>query len=57
MHMAYLPKTSRNYIDYYTYFDLRDFGIYTLMYAAQDGKLWMPEKPVQGTTLTLVLIK
>jgi hypothetical protein len=57
MHMADLPKTSRNYIDYYTYFDLRDFGIYTLMYAAQDGKLWMPEKPVQGTTLTLVLIK
>jgi hypothetical protein len=36
---------------------LWDFGIYTLMYAALDGKLWMPETPEQGTPLTLVIVK
>jgi len=57
MHKANFPKISKNYVDYHTYVDLWDFGIYTLMFAAHDGKLWMPEKPEQGTPLTFVMIK
>lgn len=57
MHKANFPKITKSYVDYYTYVDLWGFGIYTLMYAAQDGKLWMPENPEQGTPLTLVMIK
>ena len=57
MHRANFPKIIKSYVDYHTYVDLWDFGIYTLMYAAQDGKLWLPEKPEQGAPLTLVLIK
>ena len=57
MHKANFPKITKNYVDYYTYVDLWDFGIYTLMYAAQDGKLWLPENPEEGAPLTLVLIK
>ncbi|HBN84678.1 MAG TPA: hypothetical protein DDZ89_12615 [Clostridiales bacterium] len=57
MHKADFPKITKSYVDYHTYVDLWDFGIYTLMYAAQDKKLWMPEKPEQGTPLTLVIIK
>lgn len=57
MHKADFPKITKSYVDYHTYVDLWDFGIYTLMYAAYDGKLWMPENPEQGTPLTLVMIK
>lgn len=57
MHKADFPKINKSYVDYHTYLDLWDFGIYTLMYAAQDGKLWLPETPEQGTPLTLVIVK
>jgi RNA polymerase sigma factor (sigma-70 family) len=57
MHKADFPKIIKHYADYHTYIDLWDFGIYTLMYAAQAGKLWMPETPEQGTPLTLVIVK
>ena len=57
MHKANFPKITRSYADYYTYVDLWDFGIYTLMFAVQDGKLCMPENPERGVPLTLVLIK
>ncbi len=57
MHKADFPKIIKHYADYHSYIDLWDFGIYTLMYAAQDGKLWMPDTPEQGTSLTLVIIK
>ena len=57
MHKADFPKIIKHYADYHTYIDLWDFGIYTLMYAAQDRKLWMPETPEQGTPLTLVIVK
>ena len=57
MHKADFPKINKSYVDYYTYVDLWDFGIYTLMYAAHDGKLWVPETPEQGVPLTLVIIK
>ena len=57
MHKADFPRIHKHYADYHSYIDLWDFGIYTLMYAAKDGKLWMPETPEQGTPLTLVLVK
>jgi RNA polymerase sigma factor (sigma-70 family) len=57
MHKKDFPKNIKHYVDYHTYIDLWDFGIYTLMYAALDGKLWMPKKPEQGTPLTLVIVK
>lgn len=47
MHKANSPKITKNYADYFTYVDLWSFGIYTLMYAAHDGKLWMPETPAR----------
>lgn len=57
MHKADFPKINKSYVDYHTYVDLWDFGIYLLMYAAQDGKLWMPPTPEQGVPLTLVIIQ
>lgn len=57
MHKASFPKISKPYVDYHTYMDLWDFGIYTLMYAALDGKLLVPEKPEHGVPLTLVIVK
>ena len=56
MHKVDFPKIIKPYVDYHTYVDLWDFGIYTLMYAAQDGKLLMPEKPEDDTSLTLVFV-
>jgi len=57
MHKADFPKINKPHVDYHTYMDLWDFGIYTLMYAALEGRLWMPEKPEQGMPLTLVMVK
>lgn len=57
MHKNEFPKINKSYVDYHTYLDLWDFGIYTLMYAAFDKKLMIPERPEQGTPLTLVIIK
>lgn len=57
MHEAAFPRINKSDVDYHTYADLWDFGIYTLMYAAHDGKLWMPERPEQGTPLTLILVR
>jgi hypothetical protein len=57
MHKADFPKINKSYVNYYTYVDLWDFGIYLLMYAALGGKLWMPPTPEQGVPLTLVIVK
>jgi hypothetical protein len=57
MHKTDFPRINKSYVNYHTYVDLWDFGIYTLMYAAQDGRLRLPEKPEEGTPLTLVIIK
>lgn len=57
MHKRSFTRISQPYVDYHTYLDLWDFGIYTLMYAAQEGKLWVPEKAEDGVPLTLILIK
>ena len=52
-----MPKIPQHYIDYYTYIDLWDFGIYTIKFAVEDGKLWLPEEPARGTALTLVVVR
>jgi RNA polymerase sigma factor (sigma-70 family) len=57
MFRAEFPKTCHGYINYHTYMDLWDFGIYTMMFAAEDGKLYLPETPEKGVPLTLVIIK
>jgi len=57
MHKADFPKVNKLYVDYHAYLDLWYFGIYTLMYAAQEGNLLMPDRPEQGPPLTLVIIK
>jgi DNA-directed RNA polymerase specialized sigma24 family protein len=57
MHKATFPKINRLYVDYHTYLDLWDFGIYTLMYAALAGKIKMPDTPERDALLTLVLVK
>lgn len=57
MYRSEFPKTSHGYIDYHTYMDLWDFGVFTLMFAAVDGKLYIPETPEKGVPLTLVIIK
>lgn len=57
MYRSEFPKTSHGYIDYHTYMDLWDFGVFTLMFAAVDGKLYLPETPEKGVPLTLVIIK
>jgi len=57
MYRSEFPKTSHGYIDYHTYMDLWDFGVFSLMFAAVDGKLYLPETPEKGVPLTLVIIK
>jgi RNA polymerase sigma factor (sigma-70 family) len=57
MHRAEFPKSCHGYIDYHTYMDLWDFGVFTLMFAAEDGKLYLPETPEKGVPLTLLIIK
>ncbi|NLC19839.1 MAG: RNA polymerase sigma factor [Clostridiales bacterium] len=57
MHKSDFPKVSQGYVDYHTYMDLWDFGVYTLMFAAEDKKLYLPETPEKGVPLTLVIIR
>lgn len=57
MHKVSFPPCTKCDVDYHTYVDLWNFGIYAMMAAARDGKLWMPEKPEQGTPLTLVIVR
>ena len=57
LHRAGMPKFNQGYLDYHTYVDLWDFGIYTMIFAAQDGLLYLPKTPEEGTPLTLVIIR
>jgi len=57
MHKSDFPRVSQGYVDYHTYMDLWDFGVYTLMFAAEDKKLYLPETPEKGVPLTLVIIR
>lgn len=56
-HKRDFPKVSDFGLDWHVYVDLWNFGIYTMMFAANEGKLALPESPEQGVPLTLVLIK
>jgi RNA polymerase sigma factor (sigma-70 family) len=57
MHRKNMPQVNHGCINYFTYLDLWYFGIYTIIFAAQDGKLYIPPTPQEGTHLTMVLIK
>ena len=57
IHRADFPKAKQGNIDHHTYLDLWMFGIFTLMYAAEDNKICLPKTPVDGAALTLVLVK
>jgi hypothetical protein len=57
MHAGNFPTIKKNYIDYLTYLDLWNFGIYAFIKAASDGLLYMPKTPVEGAPLTLVLVR
>jgi len=57
LHARRMPKVNKGYIDYFTYVDLWNFGIYTFIFAARDVKLFLPETPEEGAPLTLVLIR
>ena len=57
MHKKGMPKANKGYIDYYTYVDLWNIGIYAIIFAAQDGKLYIPPTPEEGAPLTMVIVK
>jgi hypothetical protein len=57
LHAKKLPKRNEGYIGYFTYVDLWQFGIYALMFAAEDGKLYLPKTGEEGAPLTLVVVK
>ena len=49
-------KIHVNYIKRWTYLDIWDSGIKNFMFAADDGYLYMPETPEDGTCLTLSFV-
>jgi len=51
-----LPKPIHAYVQRWTYFDIWDSGIKNFMFAADDGYLYMPETPEDGTALTLSFV-
>ncbi len=57
LHKTHIPKVNSGYIDYYTYLDLWDFDIYTLIFTTESKKFYLPEAPEKGILLTLVIIK
>ena len=57
IHKTDFPKAKQSNIDHHTYLDFWMFGIFTLMFAAEDKKIYLPESPSDGVPLTLVLVK
>lgn len=57
MHISSFPAIKKIYVDYLTYLDLWNFGIYAFIKAASDGLLYMPKTPEEGAPLTLVLVQ
>ena len=51
-----LPRKIPGYVKKWTYFDIWDSGIKNFMFAADDGYLYIPETPEDGTALTLSFI-
>ncbi|MCL2404924.1 MAG: RNA polymerase sigma factor [Defluviitaleaceae bacterium] len=56
-HRVNFPNAKEGNINYHTYLDLWMFGIFTLMFGAEDNKICIPHTPEEGALLTLVLIK
>jgi len=56
-HKANCPKANQGNINYHTYLDLWMFGIFTLIFAAEDGILHLPDTSEKGVPLTLVLVR
>ena len=56
-HRANFPNAKEGNINYHTYLDLWMFGIFSLMFAAEDRKICIPNTPEKGVPLTLVLVK
>lgn len=57
IHKSDFPKAKQGNIDQHKYLDLWMFGVFTLIFAAEDGKISLPKTPADGTSLTLVLVK
>lgn len=51
-----LPRKIHGYVDRWTYFDIWDSGIKNIMFAADDGYLYMPKTPEEGAGLTLSFV-
>ena len=51
------PKAKQGNIDRLTYVDMWMFGVFTLIFAAEEGKIYLPETPADGAALTLILVK
>ena len=51
-----LPRKIHGYVQRWTYFDIWDSGIKNFMFAAEDGYLYMPKTPEDGTSLTLSFV-
>jgi RNA polymerase sigma factor (sigma-70 family) len=49
-------ENNQYYIKRWTYLDIWDSGIKNFMFAAEDGYLYMPESPEDGTSLTLSFV-
>ena len=56
-HKANFPNAKQGNVDYHTYLDLWMFGIFTLIFATEDKKLYKPDTPEKGVPLTLVLVR
>ncbi len=56
LHKSDFPKAAECSLDWNVYVDLWVFGIFTLMFASEEGKLALPESPQQGAPLTLVVV-
>ena len=57
LHKADFPKAKQGNINHHTYLDLWMFGIFTLIFATEENKLYLPKTSADGTSLTLVLAK
>ena len=57
MHAGNFPAVKKNYVDYLTYLDLWNFGIYAFIKAASDELLYLPKRPEEGAPLMLVLVR
>ena len=51
------PKAKQGNVDRHTYVAVWVFGIFTLMYAADDNKICLPKTPADGAPLTLILVR